>query len=138
MWSNDFEFANIEFLYLLGIIPLVVIWYIYRNKNAFADIRLSETSAFAGSRKSWKIYGRHLPIIFRILALTALIIALARPQSSSSSQDINVEGIDIALTLDVSSSMLAEDFNRIVWKRLRIWLWILFPKEKLIVSSYCF
>ncbi|MBI9032873.1 MAG: VWA domain-containing protein [Bacteroidales bacterium] len=111
MWSHDFEFANIEFLYILGIIPLIVVWYIYRNKNAFADIRLSETSSFSQARKSWKIYGRHLPFVLRSLALIALIVALARPQSSTSSQDINVEGIDIALTLDVSSSMLAEDFK---------------------------
>ncbi len=111
MWNHNFEFANIEFLYALGIIPFVVVWYIYRNRNAFADIRLSETAAFEQTRRSWKVYGRHLPFVLRMLALAALIIALARPQSSTSTQDINVEGIDIALTLDVSSSMLAEDFK---------------------------
>ena len=52
-----------------------------------------------------------------MLALVFLIIALARPQNFSAGQSVNAEGIDIAMVLDISGSMLAEDFlNRIVWK----------------------
>src|SRR5690606_2527920 len=54
---------------------------------------------------------KHVPVVLRLIALSALIIALARPQDFSSGQNVTAEGIDIALVLDVSGSMLAEDFK---------------------------
>ena len=54
---------------------------------------------------------RHFPFIFRVIALSAIIIAIARPRSSSSFEKVDTEGIDIVLAMDVSTSMLARDFN---------------------------
>ena len=54
---------------------------------------------------------RHLPFVLRIAALSLIIVAIARPRSSSQMEKIDTEGIDIVLTMDVSTSMLARDFN---------------------------
>ena len=66
----------------------------------------------------WKLEGRsalsvlrHLPFAFRIAALSLIIVAIARPRSSSQMEKIDTEGIDIVLAMDVSTSMLARDFN---------------------------
>jgi Ca-activated chloride channel family protein len=111
MKISDFEYANPEFLYLLLVVPLIIIWYVIRNKVNMADLRLSETSALEATRKSWKVRMRHLPFVLKMLAIVLLIFVLARPQTTSSSRNVSVEGIDIVMTLDVSTSMLAEDFK---------------------------
>ncbi|MCQ2183140.1 MAG: VWA domain-containing protein [Bacteroidales bacterium] len=54
---------------------------------------------------------RHLPFVFRIVALSLIIVALARPRSSSEVEKVDTEGIDIVLAMDVSTSMLARDFQ---------------------------
>ena len=54
---------------------------------------------------------RHIPFAVRLIAIGLLIVALARPQSFSSGENVNTEGIDIAMVLDISGSMLAEDFK---------------------------
>jgi Ca-activated chloride channel family protein len=108
-------FANPHFFYLLLLIPLLAAWYFYRQKMNNADIRVSTTSGFEGIRKGLRLYLYHGLYILRMLVLILLIIALARPQSSKSRQDVSVEGIDIVLAMDISGSMLAMDFkpNRI-------------------------
>jgi Ca-activated chloride channel family protein len=63
------------------------------------------------SSAGWRLYGRHILFTLRMLAATLFIVALARPQTSMSRQDISVEGIDIILANDISSSMLAEDLK---------------------------
>jgi Ca-activated chloride channel family protein len=103
--------ANPEYLYLLAILPLLVVWYWFRQKNANPELRFSGTKIFdkmPGSPKVWLV---HSLLVLRLLALGALIVALARPQSVSSRQNIEIEGIDIVLALDVSGSMLARDFD---------------------------
>jgi len=112
---KEFEFACPEYFYLLLIIPLMIAWYWFKNHRAKAEIKLSTTLPFAAAKKSYKQYLYHLLFVIRIAAVTALVIALARPQSTSSSQDVSIEGIDIVIALDISGSMLAEDFrpNRI-------------------------
>lgn len=107
---TDWEFANIEFLYALIIIPILIGWYVFRYWNRQPVLSYS-TSMFLGSVKTVKTRLIHVPIALRILALACIIIALARPQSSSSWQDIKTEGIDIVLAIDISSSMLARDFE---------------------------
>ena len=108
-------FAYPHFFYLLLLIPLLVAWYFYRQKMNNPDIRVSTTSGFEGVKKGIRLYLYHGLYVFRMLILILLIIALARPQSSKSRQDVNVEGIDIILAMDISGSMLAMDFkpNRI-------------------------
>ena len=108
---SSLEFASSYFLYGLIIIPLLVIWYIFSGRKNQAYVKFSDTSFFNGMPRSWRIYARHILFVIEMCALALLIIALARPQSSSKSQKINVEGIDIVLTIDLSSSMLAQDLR---------------------------
>jgi len=110
MFSN-IQFANENYLFGLIIIPLLIALYIFRQKRGYSSLRLSSLNALAGAPTSWKNYFRHLPFILRILGISALIIVLARPQSSKSWENVATEGIDIVLALDISGSMLAEDFK---------------------------
>jgi len=108
---SSIEFASSYFLYGLIIIPLLVVWYIFLGRNHVAYVRFTDTNFFTTLPKSWRLYIRHLPFALEMCAIALLIIALARPQSSSKNQKINVEGIDIVLTMDISSSMLAQDLK---------------------------
>lgn len=108
---KNIEFANPEYLYLLIIIPLLGIWYWYRHTRDNADIQVSNTESFESSPKSIRQYLYYSLYIFRAIAIALLIIALARPQSSSSRKDVTIEGIDIVIALDVSGSMLAMDLK---------------------------
>ncbi len=105
------EFADGYFLYLLIIIPLLLFWYWYKHSKRTADIQLPETSVFEKSNKSIRQYLMHLPFVLRMIAIALLIIALARPQTSTKRQDVSIEGIDIVMALDVSGSMLAQDLK---------------------------
>jgi Ca-activated chloride channel family protein len=108
---NNIEFANPEYLYLLTIIPLLGVWFWYRHRRDYADLQVSSTDSFISSPKSIKQYLYYLLYIFRLVAIALLIVALARPQSSSSRKDVTIEGIDIVMALDVSGSMLAMDLR---------------------------
>lgn len=108
---SSIEFASPYFLYILIIIPLLVVWYIFLGRKHQAYVKFTDTSFFTGLPRSWKVYVRHVLFALEMCALALLIVALARPQSSSKNQKINVEGIDIVLTMDISSSMLAQDLK---------------------------
>lgn len=105
---REISFANPEFFWAMLIIPLMVLWYFLRQKKLYGTIKISSTQGFTNSPI---IIFRHSLIIFRTIAIAALITALARPQTSLSWQDVTTEGIDIAIALDISGSMLAEDFK---------------------------
>ena len=89
----------------------MVVWYIFLGRKHQAYVKFTDTSFFTGLPRSWKVYVRHVLFALEMCALALLIVALARPQSSSKNQKINVEGIDIVLTMDISSSMLAQDLK---------------------------
>lgn len=103
--------ANPEYLYLLVIVPLLVAWYWFRHKSSSAELRFSGIRVFEGISRSPKTWLMHGLFVLRALAVGLLIVALARPQSVSSRQNIEIEGIDIVMALDVSGSMLARDFT---------------------------
>lgn len=110
-WSQ-LKFLHPELLWLLLVIPLLIVWYILKNKQSTPEILISSTSVFKTVKPSGGLTKLlHLPFIFRILALALGITALARPQTSMSWRDIKTEGIDIIMTMDVSTSMLAQDFK---------------------------
>jgi len=111
----DITFANPEILFLLLLVPGLSVWYYYRLQAKESDIRYSTLQPFALVTYSAKERLRHLPFVLRMIALMLIIIALARPQSTSKGENVYSEGIDIVLALDISGSMLAEDFqpNRI-------------------------
>lgn len=105
------SFAFPYVLYLLGLLPLMLIWYIKRNKQATPTLTYSTLSLLKGFKPTLKERLRHLPAVLRMLALGLLIVALARPQSYSTGENVYTEGIDVAMLLDISGSMLAEDFK---------------------------
>jgi Ca-activated chloride channel homolog len=104
-------FAQPHYFYLLLLVPVLVFWYFYRSKRNNADILLSSTEGFEAGRRGIRLILYHGLYVMRMLAIILLIIVLARPQTSLSRQDISVEGIDIMLALDISSSMMSEDFK---------------------------
>lgn len=104
-------FANPKVLWLLLLIPLIGAWLWYRRRQMVSDLQFSSLQILNVSRPTLRERLRHVPVGLRLLALGCLIIALARPQSVSSRENINTEGIDIVLVLDISGSMLAEDFS---------------------------
>ncbi len=113
------EFTEpLYFLLLLLLIPYLI-WYIqFRNKGKRkmeAAGTFSDTFAYKGAPKSIRVRLMHLPMILRCLAFILIVVALARPQTSNSWDEKTVEGIDIMLAMDVSTSMLEEDLtpNRI-------------------------
>ncbi|MCD4746281.1 MAG: BatA domain-containing protein, partial [Bacteroidales bacterium] len=108
---NNIDFAYPYFLYFLLVIPLLILWYWFKYKKNNADIQVSTTESFENTPKSIRQYLFHGLFVLRILAIALLIIALARPQTSTSRQDITIEGIDIVMALDVSGSMLAQDLR---------------------------
>ena len=83
----------------------------YYDKRRATTIIYSDVSQFSLARKTLKLRLRKLPDYLRMLAVALVIIAIARPQLSSSTDEKSIEGIDIVLALDVSTSMLAEDFK---------------------------
>ena len=99
--------------YLLGLIlvPLMVVWYIWHYRKQEPALQHSDIAVFDGIGKSLRVRLRWLPYALRVLAVAAMVVALARPQSRLSRQEMKVEGIDIVLAMDVSGSMLAEDFK---------------------------
>ncbi|MBN2173664.1 MAG: VWA domain-containing protein [Bacteroidales bacterium] len=105
------EFAKPEFLYFLLVIPLLAGWYWYRYVRDHAEIQVSSTASFEATPRSFKQYLYFSLYVFRLVAIGLLIIAIARPQSTSSRQDVTIEGIDIVMALDVSGSMLAMDLK---------------------------
>lgn len=108
---ENITFANPKLLWGLLIIPAVIVWYIFRQKKQDASVRFSDMNGFESLPKSWRVYGRHLLFVLQMTALALLIVAIARPQSTSTSETSNIEGIDIILAQDVSGSMLARDLK---------------------------
>ena len=104
-------FANIEYLFLLLLLIPYIVWYILKWKRSQATLQVSDTRAFAKAPKSYKNYLLHVPFGLRIIALILIIIVLARPQSTDNWQNSEIEGIDIMMAIDVSTSMLAEDLK---------------------------
>ena len=108
-------FANIS--YLLLFIPLIgyVVWYLIKGKSMKPAMKVSTIAPFGRNIKSFRNRILHLPFALRVLTISMVIIVLARPQSSDSWEESDIEGIDIMLATDVSTSMLAMDLkpNRI-------------------------
>lgn len=105
------QFNNPEYLYLLLLLIPVIFWYIFKQYQADASLQISSISSLKLPQRKSFIILRHLPFLFRMIALTCLIIVIARPQLSNSFRSESTEGIDIMMALDVSGTMLAEDLR---------------------------
>ena len=108
---ENIEFANPKLLWLLLLVPLAIIWYILRHKKQEAAVTFSDLKGMAKLPKTAKGIMRHLLFALKMAALALLIVAIARPQSSSTNSTSNIEGIDIVMAMDVSGSMLARDLK---------------------------
>ncbi|WP_319505268.1 VWA domain-containing protein [Bacteroides graminisolvens] len=104
-------FANIEYLFLLLLLIPYIVWYILKHKKNNATLQMSDTNIYRSIKKCYKTYLLHVPFILRIIVLALVILILARPQTTNNWQNSEVEGIDIMLAIDVSTSMLAEDLK---------------------------
>jgi len=104
-------FHNPEYLFLLLLLVPIVFWYIWEMHNSDASLQISSHKSLQKFPQSRRLKLRHIPFILRVLAITCIIIALARPQASNSWRTQNSEGIDIMMALDLSGTMMAEDLK---------------------------
>jgi len=108
---NGIVFAYPWVLYFLAIIPLMIAWYIFRGMKIQSSVKYSSLNIFKDVPSTLREKLRHIPFAIRLIAIGLLIVALARPQNFTSGENVSTEGIDIAMVLDISGSMLAEDFK---------------------------
>ena len=108
---NGITFAYPWVLYFLLIVPLMIAWYIFSGMKVQTSVKYSSLKIFKDIPSTIREKLRHIPFAIRLIAIGLLIVALARPQSFSSGENVTTEGIDIAMVLDISGSMLAEDLK---------------------------
>ena len=109
-WYQEIHFSQPAFFGLFALVPLLIYWELRKAGKAQGTVLVSSVRPFTGLR-SWKSFLRPVPFIFRMVAFCCIIIALARPQTRNDEQLVTGEGIDIVLCLDISGSMLAQDFT---------------------------
>ena len=105
------EFANKEYLFLLLLFVPYLLWYLLYSKKSEPTMRVSDSYAYRFAPVGWKVRLMPLQVLLRVAAFVLLVLVLARPQTRNSWSNRTVEGIDIMLAIDVSTSMLAEDLR---------------------------
>lgn len=110
-YFSDIQFAEKQWFWLMLLLPVMIIWYIWRLKKHEGEVNFSSFYLFKGIKNSSKAKFRHSLFALRLISFALIIAALARPQSRSSWKDTKTEGIDIVVSLDISLSMLAKDFK---------------------------
>ncbi len=108
-YFNDISFSQPLFFALFALLPLLAVWYFARGNKQSAAVVISDAGARGLS--SAKAALRHIPFVLRLLAISCIIMALARPQTRTELQKAEGEGVDIVLCIDVSGSMTAQDFQ---------------------------
>ncbi len=101
-YLKDIDFAYPAAFALFALLPLLIWWYLKKNDRREPVITVTTIHAFRVS--SWKNKLKGLPVFFRLLSMSALILVLARPQKKNEEQKTEGEGIDIVLCMDVPSS----------------------------------
>ncbi|MBX2827907.1 MAG: VWA domain-containing protein [Flavobacteriaceae bacterium] len=108
---ENFEYVHPQFFWLLLVLPLLVVWYVWKRRQQTAALKISSIKGFKTGR-NWLATLRPLLFFMRLLALAAIITALARPRHVDESTKIKTtSGIDIVMAIDVSASMLARDLK---------------------------
>ncbi len=108
---SNITFANPSYLWFLMIIPLLVVFYILRQRKTSPSLTFSNAQQLKDIQGSVRLVLRHILFAIRMIIIALLVIIIARPQSTDYWEDVSTEGIDIILTMDISSSMLARDFR---------------------------
>ena len=121
MWSKlfdiaffDYEYVHKEAFWLFILIPILIIWYILKEKDTGKNINLSSLNNFEPLSFSWINLLKHLNFFIAMTGIAFIIIALAKPHDPVDIEEYNkknIEGIDVVISLDISGSMLAEDFK---------------------------
>lgn len=105
-----FEYPGL--LWLLAVPALLLVHYIYQEIcGRRPHLRVSDVKFWKAGGRSVLGVLRHVPILLRTVAMVMIVIAIARPRSSTKMEKVDTEGIDIVLAMDVSTSMLARDFT---------------------------
>ncbi len=108
---ENFEFVNPQLFWLFLILPGLMLWYFWKRKQQTASLKISSIKGFK-TGKNWLARLRPLLFILRLLALSAIIVAMTRPRTVDESTKIKTsQGIDIVMAIDVSASMLARDLK---------------------------
>lgn len=108
----NYQFENIEFLWLLLIIPLLIVWQWFKNKQQSPELKFPGASLLAAQGANWLAKLRPLLYALRLIAIALVIVAMARPRTSEeNSKTKSAEGIDIVMAIDVSTSMLSKDLR---------------------------
>lgn len=105
------KFQTPEFLWLFILYVPLILWYIKKQRNAAPSLEMSSLQVFKGVRRSYKEILLHGLFVLRLLSIGLIIICLCRPQTHDSSQKSQIEGTDIVLSIDISGSMLSQDFK---------------------------
>jgi Ca-activated chloride channel homolog len=108
---SEYSFAYPEFLWLLLLVPAMIAWYVFRQHLRYPSLKMPGLQWVEDAPVTFRHYLKHVLFAFRMLAFVFLIIVLARPQTHNQWDELVTEGIDIMIALDISTSMLAEDFK---------------------------
>ena len=104
-------FQNPGLIWLFLLLPILLITYLLYTRNRFGTMRFSSLIMFEGIARTTGMWRKHILFSLRLLAIAAVIVALMRPQERNALQEINAEGIDIMMIIDISGSMRAMDFK---------------------------
>jgi len=110
LFFNNISFLNPEFFGLLLLLPAIGVWYFFKRNQHYPTLKMPNLEAIS-DLSSWRGKLRIILPILRALAFIMLVTALARPQETLKEEEVKAEGIDIFLVMDLSSSMLAQDFK---------------------------
>jgi Ca-activated chloride channel family protein len=108
---SNLEFAYPAFFWALVLLPLMILWYIFRGRKSTSSMTLSGFENLDERVGSSRIWLRHLLALLRFSVVSLIVVVLARPQSSNKWEQVTTEGIDIVMCMDVSGSMRAMDFR---------------------------
>lgn len=102
---------NPGFLFLFMLYVPLIAWYVWKWRGGDPSVGVSTLNPFKGNRAKWKVWLMHFCFALQLVAIGGIIVALCRPQTHDSLRSSNVEGTDIVLAMDISSSMLATDLQ---------------------------
>jgi Ca-activated chloride channel family protein len=108
---DSYRLADPSFLWLLLLLPAALAWYWKKSRKKTPGLKFSSVSLVHRTQARSAEWSRYVLISIRLLVLALVILALTRPQSGLTREEIKAEGIDIVLAVDISSSMLAEDLK---------------------------
>ncbi len=117
---QNLRFENPEWLLLLPLLPLLLYFYILRGRRRQGSVQFSDLKTLRELGPTLWTRLRHILIAFKIVGLACLVMAMARPQAGREKRELSAEGIDIMLTLDVSSSMELNDLDGGERSRLQV------------------